>query len=140
MFKEKVNYYFNYIFKDDRGNYKIGISNNYLVRLDTIKLQNPSTKLVMKIGVIGGKESELKEIAEATERELHERFKNKRIYGEWFRLTKKDIVRIWKFFGYDWMPTGGKFINKKEALEIFDKSIGEATEIFAGQEKEIEWK
>ena len=137
---EKVNYYFNYIFKDDRGNYKIGISNNYLIRLDTIRLQNPSTKLIMKKGIIGGEESEMKEIAEEIEKELHEKFKDKRIYGEWFRLNKKDIVRIWKFFGYNWIPTGGKFINQKEALEIFDKSIDEAIKIFAGQEKEIIWK
>jgi hypothetical protein len=122
----KTIYYYNYIFKDDRGNYKIGISKNYLIRLDTIRLQNPSTKLVMKKGIIGGNESEMKEIAEERERELHKRFEKKRIYGEWFKLNKKDLVRIWKDFGYNWMPTAGKFINKKEALEIFDKSFEEA--------------
>lgn len=129
-------YYYNYIFKDDRGNYKIGISNNYLVRLDTIRSQNPSTKLVMKRGIVGEDEGIMKRFAEEKERELHRMFRKKRVYGEWFKLTKKDLVRIWKYFGYHWMPTNGKFINQEEALAIFDKEELE----FAGKEKDIIWK
>jgi len=113
--------YYIYLFKDDRNNYKIGIARSPNLRLDEVKYHNPTTKLLLCLGIAGNSHATLREFARKREVELHEKFKEKRIFGEWFKLTKKDIVRIWKFFGRHQQPSVGKFIDFEMALEIFDK-------------------
>lgn len=110
------NYYL-YLFKDDRSNYKIGISNNPKLRLDKIKYHNPTTNILLINGYVG---SLSKNIAREDEKNLHKKFKNKKLFGEWFKLSHKDIVKIWKFMGYHWKPKNGKFVNYEEAIKIFD--------------------
>jgi len=109
--------YYLYILKDDRDNYKIGISRNPFLREGEIKTHNPTAKLLFYRGYIGGNVSQK---TRDDEKILHNKFQNKRLWGEWFKLNKRDITKIWNFFGYSWMPSGGKFIGNNEALKIFD--------------------
>jgi len=118
--------YYNYLFKDDRNNYKIGISKNPTLRLGEIKFHNPTVRSVFQIGYVAEfmGDSNVKKLARDDEAMLHERFKNKRIFGEWFKLSNKDVVRIWKFFRIHLWPMDGKFINQEEALKIFEEENG----------------
>lgn len=42
-----------YVLKDDRNNYKIGISENPFLRLGEIKFHNPTTKFLFSRGYVG---------------------------------------------------------------------------------------
>jgi hypothetical protein len=66
------------------GAYKIGRSTNMLSRLTDLQISCPTAMTL--IAVIEGNA--------ATERRLHERFAEKRIRGEWFRLTADDLKTI----------------------------------------------
>lgn len=81
--KKKYNYD-TYLFKDSINNYiKIGKSVDYLKRYNLLITINPNIDVLFVIN-------------NDVERELHEKYKNKRIYGEWFNLTEKDIINIKK--------------------------------------------
>ena len=63
--------------------YKIGKTTNIKQRMRALQYANP-IKIELKI---------IQEISHCItrERDIHDRFDSKRIRGEWFRLTKKDI-------------------------------------------------
>ena len=65
----------------DNNMYKIGRSIEPENRLKQIKAHNPAAKLICTID---------KDI----EKELHNKYKNKRVGGEWFDLTESDISYI----------------------------------------------
>jgi len=54
------------------------------------------------------------EPAEEAESKLHERFKQSRLSGEWFRLTKIQILEICKIVGY----IDGEFIKEQDEIPI----------------------
>ena len=124
-----MNYYL-YLLKDESKNYKIGITGNLKNRFKSINSSNPTVKIVMYKITIGTNFGQLQNKIKKDEDILHRKFAKKRTKYEWFKLGKRDIVKIFKFFGFDWQPTNGKFINYKEALKIFDNK----------QESEIVWK
>lgn len=81
------------------GLYKIGITNNYEQRI--IEVRNatgcPITLLfLLKFDLIG-----IDIGAIWIEHFLHNYFKHKKTFGEWFNLSKKDIVSIHSFFSYE---------------------------------------
>ncbi len=63
--------------------FKIGIANNVPNRLAQLYTGNPFD---MKVVVVYGFEN-----AEAIERSLHQRFRHKRVRGEWFVLSENEI-------------------------------------------------
>lgn len=73
-----------YILTDNSGLYKIGKSNNVKKRLSAFMVGNPSCKLVAIIPL-------------DVESIFHEHFKDKRVTGEWFRLSESDLGEIMKF-------------------------------------------
>lgn len=72
-----------YIIKDSSGLYKIGKSYNVDQRLKSLLVGNPLIELVYKI-------------QNDVESELHNKFKNKRFNGEWFRLSSEDLTYIFQ--------------------------------------------
>ena len=71
-----------YLAKDDKY-YKIGKSNNPIRRIDGMKTSNPSIRL---IGLIN------KDI----EKELHFKYKHKKVIREWYDLSNEDVSEIFK--------------------------------------------
>lgn len=68
------------------GIYKIGLSTNPLRRFASFMLQLPfRVKLVHQIRSSNPR---------SLERELHTKFKDKRMNGEWFRLSAEDVSHI----------------------------------------------
>lgn len=61
---------------------KIGAAFNIKARLQELQVGNPQ-----KLFLIGAKEVLNKYLANKLEKELHEKFKNHRLNGEWFYLT-----------------------------------------------------
>jgi hypothetical protein len=75
-----------YLMKNTRNGYtKIGISKNPKHREKTLQSEEPEIDLIWK-----------KEIPNAIGREieLHKKYSDKRIRGEWFDLTEQDIQNI----------------------------------------------
>lgn len=73
-----------YLMKDERtGFYKIGRSNNPVVRERTLQSDNPQ---IFMVGTWPG--------AMKNEKELHACFADKRVRGEWFDLTEHDVLLI----------------------------------------------
>lgn len=70
------------------GFYKIGISNKPEYREHTLQSEKPTIELICS------KEYPSRLIAEAIESALHKAYEDKRIRGEWFQLTSKDISDI----------------------------------------------
>ena len=68
--------------------YKIGISNRPKYRERTLQSEKPTIKM------ISSKPFPIRRIAHSFEKSLHETFANKRIRGEWFNLSKKDVEHI----------------------------------------------
>lgn len=66
--------------------WKIGRSSNFYQRLATLRKQSPFPLVVEH--VIFSQEHEALEAA------LHEKFRERRVYGEWFNLTPSDIEAI----------------------------------------------
>lgn len=88
--------------------YKIGISDNLDKRLISLQIGNPFLlEKVLIINVNSTKE------AQFLERQLHLDFEKKRVRGEWFALTVKDLVQL--SIQYD-----GKFFCELE--DLTDKS------------------
>ena len=74
----------------DNGYYKIGISKDPRYREKTLQSQEPFIETV---------EKELlpnRELAKALEKGLHNKFKMKKIRGEWFELSKEDVAEVIK--------------------------------------------
>lgn len=65
------------------GFYKIGRSLNPVLRENTLQAQEPDVHLVFQV-----------EATAAYEAELHQKYAEKRIRGEWFRLEEKDVQEI----------------------------------------------
>lgn len=76
-----VKSYHTYIAKDGSGLFKIGKSENVRLRIKSLSVANPLIELVY-------------EINRDVESELHKRFENKRVRGEWFSLSNDDISFI----------------------------------------------
>lgn len=74
---------------------KIGITDNFHKRYDD--LQNASGMNLIQIIIIQ-LETEIDESANFIENFLHNYFHDKRTIGEWFDLSKKDILDIQKLF------------------------------------------
>ncbi len=76
-----------YIFKANKY-YKIGKCNNVKRRVKQLQ-----TGCMFDIEIL-----DYFEVTDATktEKELHEKYKHKQIKGEWFKLTKKDVMDIRK--------------------------------------------
>lgn len=74
-----------YIISSELGFYKIGRTKNVASRMTQLKSMPLKVELVHTIAC----EDELK-----FEKELHERFKDKRKSGEWFSLSEKDIEEL----------------------------------------------
>lgn len=78
-----------YLMKDmANGYYKIGISNNPEYREKTLQSEKPTIELITSKGFSSRK------IASAFESSLHKSFENKRLRGEWFQLTEREIDEI----------------------------------------------
>ncbi len=80
-----------YIITDTYGNYKIGKTGNPLSRLLSLQLGLPYFEIVHYIYCRNMHDRE---------KELHERYKDKKIRNEWFKLTAEDIEYI-KTIGND---------------------------------------
>ena len=70
--------------------YKIGISHNPNYREKTLQGQQP------QIDLLAVKKFQSKVFAKNLETELHLKYKEKRIRGEWFRLSHEDVSEIQK--------------------------------------------
>lgn len=81
--KENISIY-TYIMTDDTGLYKIGRSSNIKGRLKQLSIGNSSLKLLFYI------EGDY-------EKELHDKFANKHVKGEWYNLNKSDLKWIDKY-------------------------------------------
>ena len=74
-------YKYTYILTDKSGKYKIGRTSDLKKRFSTLCVSNPTIKIIAII------------IGDAEE-ELHRRFRNKQVKGEWFDLSDFDIKYI----------------------------------------------
>lgn len=81
--KNKTGYV--YLLKDDNDNYKIGLTKNLESRMKSF------TSLPYKIELIHYFESNN---MSSDERKLHNKFSDKRISGEWFKLSTEDVEYI----------------------------------------------
>lgn len=80
--KPKRTGYQTYLIKDTSNNYiKIGRSIDYLKRYNVLSSINLNIKILFIINA-------------DVEAELHKKYSDKRIHGEWFNLTDKDINNI----------------------------------------------
>lgn len=77
-----------YLMRDkSTGLVKIGRSKSPYIRERTLQSQKPTIEIMM--------------ICDSNiERELHRKYKSKRIRGEWFNLTESDIKNIVKEYGF----------------------------------------
>lgn len=88
-FQEDAHECYVYLMKDFANEfYKIGISNDPKYRERTLQSEKPTIEL------IGSKKFPTRKIAESFEKALHEAFKEKRLRGEWFELTKDEARQI----------------------------------------------
>jgi Meiotically up-regulated gene 113 len=74
-----------YIGYDQKGLFKIGMTENVQKRQKQIQNMNPNFYMFLAYKV------DSPAVAEVT---IHERFKEKRVVGEWFELTAEDILWI----------------------------------------------
>lgn len=74
-----------YFMQDNSGFVKIGLAADVRKRFKAIHSSNPTVKLLYHIKT---------EDMELTERLFHEFFDKKRVNGEWFNLTEKDLKYI----------------------------------------------
>jgi len=81
-----------YVYLMQDGNMtKIGISIDPMERLHQLRAGNPKLELLY---------AKLVRSAAKTEKELHEKYDNKRIGREWFDLSPKDISEIKKYLNF----------------------------------------
>jgi hypothetical protein len=80
--KKKIINYKTYILKDETNNfYKIGKSVNPIIREKTLQSEKPTIKMI-------------KVFNKDIEKELHNKYKEFRVRGEWFDLNKIQINYI----------------------------------------------
>ena len=72
------------------GYHKIGISKTPEYRERTLQSEKPTIEMVC------AKEYPSRKIAEAIESALHKVYERQRIRGEWFNLSKADVMMIQK--------------------------------------------
>lgn len=78
-----------YVMKDyNTGYYKIGISNNPEFREKTLQSEKPTIEMICNKRYVSRK------IAHSFEQALHKMYDAKRIRGEWFDLTQKDVSEL----------------------------------------------
>ena len=70
-----------YLFTDKSGLFKIGKSRNVGERFRSLSIGSPSLQKVLVIPF-------------DVEKELHVKFDNKRVVGEWFKLDKEDLLYL----------------------------------------------
>lgn len=88
-FEEIADFCYVYLMLDNNtGLYKIGMSNNPEIRERTLQSEKPT---IIKVSE---KRLPSREIAAAMEKMLHSIFSDKRVRGEWFKLTSLDIWKI----------------------------------------------
>lgn len=91
-FKDEINFTkvcYLYLMKDvANGYHKIGISNNPSYREKTLQSEKPTIELITSKGFSDRK------IASSFESALHKSYENKRLRGEWFELTEREILEI----------------------------------------------
>lgn len=86
--KRKTKKGFVYLLADGLGLYKIGYTQNSVQsRFNSLKVGNSNISIV---AYFESKNAKLEE------KQLHEEFGHKRVAGEWFKLTKKDVARFKK--------------------------------------------
>jgi hypothetical protein len=79
------------ILNQDSGLFKIGITNNLKERFRQLKNQSGANlHLLLSLGCERGYDERNKVL----ESWLHEQYKPKRVVGEWFKLTPRDLVEI----------------------------------------------
>jgi hypothetical protein len=80
---------FVYLMIDTTNNaYKIGISNKPKYREKTLQSEKPTIELICH------KDFPVRKIAEGIEKGLHKAYADKKIRGEWFRLSEEDVKHI----------------------------------------------
>lgn len=80
---------FVYLMVDTVNSYhKIGISNSPKYRESTLQSEKPSVELLV------AKKFPTRQIAESIEKALHQSYGSKRLRGEWFDLSEKDVLDI----------------------------------------------
>lgn len=90
---------FLYVIKNDiTGIYKIGITNNYEQRM--IEIRNATGSPISLI-ILVIYDSPIDAGSIWVEHFLHNYFREKRTFGEWFKLSIKDIASIRSFFNYE---------------------------------------
>lgn len=78
-----------YLMKDlANGYHKVGISNSPKYREKTLQSEKPTIELITS------KEFSNRKIALAFENSLHKAYENKRLRGEWFEFTEREIAEI----------------------------------------------
>ena len=78
-----------YLMKDTaNGRYKIGMSKKPEYRERTLQSEKP------EITLICSKMYSSRDEARKIEKELHQRFKNNRIRGEWFNLSDSEVKNV----------------------------------------------
>lgn len=83
-----------YLMKDTaNGRYKIGMSKKPEYRERTLQSEKP------EITLICSKMYSSRDEARKIEKELHQRFKNNRIRGEWFNLSYSDVEYAKRYLG-----------------------------------------
>lgn len=84
---------FLYLMKDlANGYHKVGISNNPEYREKTLQSEKPTIELIYV------KEFSTRKIAMSIESALHKTFDNKRLRGEWFDFSEKDIFNLKEYY------------------------------------------
>lgn len=84
---------FVYLIRAENGLVKIGITINVEQRFRTLDTSCP-----VEIALIGVLHSDEAIVVEA---ELHERFEDRRVKGEWFALSSQEIAWIKQTYGFD---------------------------------------
>ena len=74
-----------YIIEDTQGHYKIGATTNVIKRLRVLRVANPRPLYLTYY-------SDPVPFYKTLEKFVHEKFKSKRMNGEWFSLTDTDLV------------------------------------------------
>lgn len=90
--EQKKKKYKTYLAIDQTGLVKIGKSSNIKEREKTLRTGNTTLKIIAYFPL-------------DIENELHKRFEDKHVRGEWFKLSKEEITNIIKEQGAEWVST-----------------------------------
>jgi hypothetical protein len=99
-----------YLIRADNGLYKIGLTSNIERRFNTLRAQSP-IPLELILYVNGENAREL-------ERELHDKFSDKRHHGEWFELSDENLAYIRT------QDVVYKMTRGEEGIKRFEDSMG----------------